>query len=139
MIDDVFFKGDRKMIEDRRRNVADWVMEVLNEGRQVTESDLAVKVMLLSKVKKEIVNSLQDIRTISISNVHIKILELSLKHLSKDILGNYQGPSQVAFKKGIGDTELMVIKAIELSQKYDTCIKYDIANAYDSVHKNLIR
>lgn len=54
------------------------------------------------------------------------------------MFSDYQSASQVAFKKGVGDPELQILKGLQLSKSYEKCLKFDIANAYDSVDKRMI-
>lgn len=79
MLDDLYHDKDKDLRDDRRQDLSNWIYDVFNNALDPSAQDLRVKTMLLSKTGKSNVESLQNIRTICISNVHIKALEATLR------------------------------------------------------------
>lgn len=67
MLDEIFFSNNMKARNDRREDLANWIRSIFNEGKKITEKNLEVKTMFLSKKDREIAESLQEIRMICIS------------------------------------------------------------------------
>lgn len=133
MTDDLIHGEDK---EYWREEIALWVMSILNDGRSLDAKDKEIKVMLQSKVGKEVVPNLSDIRIIGIPQLRVKVLEATIRHITQDVMMDFQQNQQVAFKNGVGDTELQILKALQLCRKYRYVIKCDMSSAFDSVRKD---
>lgn len=67
MLDEIYFDPNKKTRYSRREDMINYIMGLFNRGKNPSNTDLKVKVMLLAKKNKQIVDQLQDVRMICIS------------------------------------------------------------------------
>jgi len=122
----------------RKQDAADFVFDIINNGREIKKEELVSKIMPLSKKKGENIVPLQDIRPISICNVEIKLTEAVMKVLTDDVFLDYTTSNQIAFKPKIGDIELLINKNLHHARSHEHLFTHDIAAAYDSAPKEML-